>query len=199
MGSPSPVTIICMTEPSVVQQGGKWIVVLTPDSQTSKQSAEASIKIAAACSDAPSGTDLRKEACTHVGTSKMDDVPSWVHDLPELTIDDDNGAVRWSSNAIKLGDKSRRFIELLYQQGVGEVVEVQEIEQVVFRLDENDPDKLFVPINTIKQFVKRLKRSLTTVQFPYNIEPVKALTETNSALQITGFRLVLRHVPRVGT
>lgn len=207
---PVPVTIVSKTEPTVVKQGGLWVVVVTPDAPKSRRSARVSGKIATACrrvptqvhGNAPSGTSKEQEngPCTHVGTSKTADVPRGVHgDVPTgvhapipLLFDDDNRVVRWGKKAITLGEKSCCFVERLWSRGVGQVVEVHEIEEAVFALDEEDPKNLFVPPNTLKQFVKRLRKNLAGARFPYEIETVKKISEKNSILQITGFRLKIR-------
>lgn len=209
-----PLTIVSRSEPSVVKQGDLYVIVVFPDAKQSRRSARVSGKVAKACGHAPSGTSKEQEISANVprGTSgnghlgtlkdavnhgKNDNVPTVICgdvpsvDVPHVPIvfDDDNGMIRWGRKAISLGEKSRRFIEVLWNHGISSVVEISELESTVWGSSEDDIENHFVPMNTVKIFVKRLRKSLKSAGFPYEIEAVKKISEKFSVLQITGYAL----------
>lgn len=132
--------------------------------------------------------DVPLETFGDVPTVLLGNVPTDRANVP-LVFDDDNGVIRWGRKSISLGPKSRRFVEVLWYHGISSVVELSELETNVWGDGEGDPKDHFVPINTVKQFIKRLRKSLKSVGFPYEIDTVKKISEKFPVLQITGFSL----------
>jgi hypothetical protein len=112
---------------------------------------------------------------------------------PELLFNESQRTVRWKTGTLKLSRKQFLFLKSLWDaKNINEnsVATINEIEETIWENIGNSAQNMFVSKNRLFGLLFRLRNSISSVDFPYEIEAVK----NNSINELAGYRLVLHEL-----